>query len=274
MPAWFAAPLLAAGLNAAGGLLSGKTQYKWNKKLADHQYGQNREFAEWQHQKELELRKWQLGYDSPEEQMKRLKAAGLNPNMVYGSGTQASGSFGPPMKYPDVAPYQMAGVQAPDWGSIGTQFQQARLMDAQTDLTKVKTDESSVKQDLMKAQKALTDANPYLKPGYVDSMVLNLKSVAQLKEQESSFMLSKTVPGLEMEGRWERGYLKMQRELDLLQQKFNLGTADQQVKARIIESKEFENALKKVQADWMKDGDITPQHIYQGIFMLLQSLMR
>lgn len=269
---WLAAA--QALLPVATNLISGggpKRQFKYNKKLAEEQSRLNRENAEWAFQKELELRKYQADYDLPKNQMQRYADAGLNPNLIYGQGSP--GHFEPPAA-PTVPGVNMGSVDAHVLGNIGTQIQQARLMAAQTDLTKVKTEESSTKQDLMRAQEALTKANPYMKKEYVESMVLNLKSVAEMKAQESSFMLSKTLPGTEPDGRWERGYLKMQTELGLLEQKFKLGQADQQIKGKIIESKEFENALKQVQARWMQDADITPQHIYQGIFMLLQSLMR
>lgn len=267
-----AMPLLAVGANAItrGGP---KRQLKYNKRMAEFQNAMNRANAEWAFEKELELRKWQAAYDSPASQMARLKEAGLNPNLIYGSGSAAAGKFEAP-NFPSVPGVAAHQIDAAVLGNLGTEFQQARLMAAQTDLTETKTDESSVKQDLMRAQENVVKANPYLRPEYVNAMVLNLKSIAELKAQESSFMLSKTMPGVVPDERWERGFMKMQSELNLLEQKFKLQSADQKIKAQIIESKEFDNALKEVQTRWMQDGEITPQHIYQGIFMLLQSLMR
>lgn len=269
-----AMPLLAVGANA---IASGgpKRQYKYNKRMAQFQNELNRANAEWAFNKELELRKYQAEYDSPAAMMKRFKEAGLNPNLVYGHGTAAGGSFEAPSapNVPGVGTYQ---IDAASLGNIGTQFMQARLMSEQADLTQAKTDESTVKQDLIKAQEALVKANPYMRQEYVDSMVINLKSIAQLKEQEAQFMLSKTVPGFVPgeDVRWERGFLKMQTELSTLEKRFSLMSADQKIKAQIVESKEFQNALQEIQVKWMQDAEITPQHIYQGIFMLLQSLMR
>ena len=71
-----------------------------------------------------------------------------------------------------------------------------------------------------------------------------------------------------------RGYVKMSEELRQLQTRFKLQEGDLKLKAEILQSKEFQNALQKIQVEWMRDAEITPQHIYQGIFMLLQSLMR
>lgn len=41
-------------------------------------------------------------YNSPVEQMRRLKAAGLNPNLVYGHGAVATGGNPPTMSSPNV----------------------------------------------------------------------------------------------------------------------------------------------------------------------------
>lgn len=267
-----AIPILTTAANAIG-RGGPKRQFKYNKKMTDYQNALNRQNAEWAFNKELELRKFQMDYDSPQAQMQRFKDAGLNPNLIYGSGNAAAGSFSPP-DFPSVPGVAAHQIDAAVLGNIGSEFAQARLLAAQTDFTEAKTTESSVKQDLMRAQKDVVKANPYLRPEYVNALVLNLKSVAELKAQESSFMLSKTIPGLEPEGRWERGYLKMHYELKQLETRFKLQEADQKLKAEVLQSKEFQNALQDIQVKWMKDAEITPQHIYQGIFMLLQSLMR
>lgn len=271
---WLAAAQIllpvAANLIAGGGP---KRQYKYNKKLAEDQSKLNRENAQWAFEKELELRRYQAEYDLPKNQMARYADAGLNPNLIYGQGSP--GHFEAP-NMPAVPGVNMGAVDAHVLGNIGTQLQQARLMAAQTDLTKVKTEESSTKQDLNKAQEALIKANPYLREEYVDAMVLQLKSVADMKAQESRWKLRETWTQ-DADGTMvydAKGVQVMQKQLDLLEQKFKLGTSDQKVKAQIIQSKEFENALKEIQVAWMKDADITPQHIYQGIFMLMQMLMR
>lgn len=264
--------ITAASTIGKGGV---KRQYKYNKKLANYQNELNRGNAEWAFNKELELRKYQFELDSPKARMQRYKDAGLNPNLIYGNEAGA-GSFQAPSA-PSVPGVDVGRIDASNTllSNLAESFQQARYMAAQTDLIETKTEESTVKQDLMRAQEDLVKANPYMRKEYVNAMVTNLKSIAELKEQEKSFMLSKTVPGLEAgDERWERGFLKMQTELNVLQQRFNLQKVDQKVKASIIESKEFENALKEIQVKWMKDKEITPQHVYQGIMMLMQSLMR
>lgn len=253
--------VLGAGVNLLGGGLGVKRQYKYNKKLASYQ-----------HKKNMELLKYQLDYNDPESQMARFEEAGLNPNLVYSQGSPGNMEGAP--RYPDIKSPDIQGMYA----QLGTQVQELKLMQAQTDLTKVKRDESGVKQDLMSAQSDLVRANPFMKPEYVNSLVLQLSSAAKLKEQEKNFMLEQVPSGgraaLDRTGMTSVGYIKMDQELQLLYQKFDLGSADAQLKAKVLESKTFQNALQEIQVKWMQDADITPQHIYQGIMLLLSRLMR
>lgn len=60
-----------------------------NKDLADQAFEQNKALNEQTHQQNLELWKYQNEYNAPSAQMERLRAAGLNPQLVYGSGNVA-----------------------------------------------------------------------------------------------------------------------------------------------------------------------------------------
>lgn len=251
---WFL-PALGAAAGWLGGQIGANRQASHNKSLARLQHKQN-----------MELLQYQLDYNTPANQMARFGEAGLNPNLIYGQGSPGNMESAP--RYPDIRPAD----QQSHWMDLGTKFQQMKLMEAQADLTKQKVEESGVKQDVMRAQENLIKANPLMREEYVNSLVSNLESTAKIKEQEADFMLSKTQD--EATGvRWERGFLKMQRELDLLEQKFNLGAADQKIKAEVMQSKEFQNAILEIQKKWLQDGDITSQHIYQGIMMLLSKMM-
>lgn len=238
LPVWLAASIPAAigsAINVAGGLFG----------------------ANMQQNKNLELAKWQAQYNSPANQMARYRAAGLNPNLIYGQGT----------------PGNMERVMPADYASafsnLGSNFQQQQYIAAQTELASSKTQESQVKQGLMKAQESLIKANPLLDPEYVRSMVTNLKSTAQLKEQEAKFMTQSDM----YSGYSTKGEQKMHFEIESLAQKLGLGEQDSKIKAQIIQSKEFQNALHEIQVKWLRDKEITPQHIYMGIMLLLQKMM-
>ena len=73
-----AGQVLGTGINAiAQGKMNKKTR-QWNEKM----YAQQRTDA---------LADWNMqnAYNSPEQQMQRLRDAGLNPNLVYGNGAEA-----------------------------------------------------------------------------------------------------------------------------------------------------------------------------------------
>lgn len=77
---------VAGGISALAGLVSGGLQARTARENTDKTNQANRELAEYQYSKDLEM--WNKGnaYNSPTAQMERLRSAGLNPNLVYGSG--------------------------------------------------------------------------------------------------------------------------------------------------------------------------------------------
>lgn len=115
-----AASLLGTGAQAAA-------QGNMNRK--------NREFAEkqYQQQKQDSLDFWHQNnaYNSPQEQMKRLQEAGLNPNLVYGNGTVANSASAPAT--PNQAKYEgktadfQGGATNALQGYFSTQMMQANL---------------------------------------------------------------------------------------------------------------------------------------------------
>lgn len=191
-------------------------------------------------------------YNSPKAQMQRYRDAGLNPNLIYSQGTP--GNYGTPIDYQQ-------------FGNVGSSFIEASQTSAQTELTQQKTQESVSKTDLIDAQEDLVRANPFLDPEYLANFVEKGIADSQIKRQERDYKLS-----IDAEG-FENGIRKMQTEVDLLMQRYQLGEADKKIKAQVFQSKEFQNELQRIQLNWMKDGDITPQHIYQGIMMVLMKLM-
>lgn len=195
-------------------------------------------------------------YNSPQAQMERLRAAGLNPNLMYGQGTvgNTSGSVAqmqtPRVEFPDVA--------GAAFGALKTVSQRQK-------------NDADIR--IKAAQEELVRANPYLSPGYVDDLVKNLDAVADLKAQERDFMLGTVKPGSNPDS-WRvmessPGFRKMAAEVELLVQKFDLGTADKKLKAEVLQSKEFENAIKEVSIKFLKDGEITPAVVKEFILRLL-----
>jgi hypothetical protein len=121
---------MSAGLPVIGGLIQSNINAKVARENTDKTIAANRAMAEYQYQKDLEM--WNKGnmYNSPLEQMRRLKAAGLNPNMVYGSGSAAGMSAGQLPKYnAPTADYNY--VPPVDIPSTIGMFQDFRLRSAQ-----------------------------------------------------------------------------------------------------------------------------------------------
>lgn len=109
---------------------TGKSQTE----LANQQQIQASETA-WN--RDLEMWNRQNAYNAPAEQMKRLHSAGLNPNLVYGSGSVAgnTGSSLPHYQAPSMkaAPsIDYVGMTA----NILNMWQNFKMRDAQTDLVK------------------------------------------------------------------------------------------------------------------------------------------
>ena len=68
----------------------------------------NRELAELAYQQNVEQWERENAYNHPSEQMARLQEAGLNPNLVYGSGSAVQTSaHSPQMSYPQMQAPQM-----------------------------------------------------------------------------------------------------------------------------------------------------------------------
>lgn len=72
---------IGAGIGMLGSALSQRQNYNYTKKLMELQYQQN-----------LDLWNKQNEYNTPTAQMQRLQAAGLNPNLVYGSSVAGNSS--------------------------------------------------------------------------------------------------------------------------------------------------------------------------------------
>lgn len=259
-------PLAAVGLSLIPKAVDLLGNLFGSSKQADH----NMELAKYQHAANMETVRLQNEYNKPVNQMARYLEAGLNPNLMYGQGSPGNWSSTP--MHPNIQPVDYQSV----YSNLGTGVQQSRMVQSQTDLVEQKTSESQVKQDVMRQQEAVLKANPYLNPQYVNALVTNMASIASVKEQEARFK-KETIAGYFGDSDYqrpiERGMAMMQQQLDALFQKYDLNKADKKIKAEVLQSKQFTNELQEIQVDWMKSGDITPQHIYMGIMLLLQKMM-
>lgn len=86
-----ASTALGGAVQGAIGLAGQALQYRYNKKLAEQQNQYN-----------LDMWNLQNEYNSPSAQMRRFQDAGLNPNLIYGQGTNGNASTAPQMVTPQV----------------------------------------------------------------------------------------------------------------------------------------------------------------------------
>lgn len=143
-------PAIAASLIAAGGqafnAASTGLQNRANRKFALEQYSRQRSDAitDWNMQNQ---------YNSPAAQMERYKAAGLNPNLIYGQTNQA-------------APVRSVNADTPrgnaaqfDAGSVLGAYYDTQLKGQQTDNLKTAQEVAKMDIELKKAQIIATLAN-------------------------------------------------------------------------------------------------------------------
>lgn len=264
--------IIAGGQAAAqvGGQLFGqKRQYKFNRKLQQHQADINEKYLQ-----------NQLEYDSPVNQMKRYEEAGLNKHLIYGQGSP--GNQGSPLSAPDPGSVDMSI----NLGEAAQLFNQSRLMQAQVQAVNANTVKSQNQASLSALQARVLERNPLLSDTGYNAIIDALKATAETKMAESA--ISKT------RSKWfnqkhhgklspqdimdsgdgsETGYRKMDAELALLMQRFNLNDADSAIKAQVLKSKDFQNEILEVQKRFMTDAEITPQHIMQFIQLFLMKLL-
>jgi hypothetical protein len=97
------AQVAGGGLNAVSTAFTNRKQRKWSEQMYNRQRDDN--IAFWNMHNE---------YNSPAMQMKRLREAGLNPNLVYGGSSGGTAGTASPIKTPDV---QQVTHRAPEWGN-------------------------------------------------------------------------------------------------------------------------------------------------------------
>lgn len=264
MPAWIVPAAIAAGQLIAGAIGQNK-QNKDQKRLAAYQAQMNERYLQ-----------QQLEYNSPKAQMARYQDAGLNAHLIYSQGNP--GNQAAPLSAPQQNPsrYDAIGNSLAPMSALANQ---TAMTQSQTAAIDAKTRQTHALTALAKLQADVLSKNPLLDEAGFNAIISSLVSSAEIKAAESGIkqldarLLTKT----QMSGGKDDGLLlgevRLFRELDLLEQRFKLGTLDAKLKAEVLTSKEFANAIAEVQKKWMTEGDITPQHILQFIQLLLMKML-
>lgn len=124
---------IAAGAALGSAVYGGISAGKMNRRAVKFQ----REMFEKQGQRELEYWHMQNQYNLPIEQMKRLKDAGLNPNLVYGTGADAQAA---PLKAGGAPSMPSQMSEAIDFSSVAQMALATKQIQANIDRTQAETE--------------------------------------------------------------------------------------------------------------------------------------
>jgi len=260
MPAWVVPAILGAA-SLVSGIIGRKKQREENFNIAEYQNAQNRGFIREQNE-----------YNSPKSQMSRFQEAGLNPHLIYGQGNPGNQS----------APQQASDIRPIDYGSMGVPealalMNQTGMMQSQIQAQNANTRRTGVLTELNQLQADVVRKNPLLNEEGFNAIITSLKATAESKVANAGMDTLNSewanMQGIGKYGGMKLGEVKLFKELELLEQRFNLGTLDSKIKAEVVNSKEFQNAIMEVQKNFMTNAEITPQHILQFVQLLLMKIL-
>jgi len=263
------AALVVQGLAAAGQAITRggpRRQYKWNRRAANDANAMNRDNALWTLEQNKRLQNEQRVYDSPASQMARYKEAGLNPHLIYGNGSSSAGAAFP-VSAGGLAPSRIDAPDASYPDAVAT-FLGAGQTIAQTELARQKEAESEANTALKSIMVDIQKTNPMLSKGVAEWVATSMMESARLKALESRQWMTQQYG--EQVAKYQ---VKINAELESALQRIGLNTSDLAIKNKILESKEFENMVKEIQAKWLKDAEITPEHFRQGLMLILQKMI-
>ena len=177
--------------SAAGNVLStgisAIAQHYENKATRAH----NLKLAQLQNQWNIEQWERNNDYNSPENQVARLKAAGLNPDLLYGGGIENTSTSSPQMT-------SGAPRTPTDWSSLATinpvgSYLDAQLKQAQIDKINAETKKTGAETSILTDEAAFTKA---LKEGELKLQDIEIKlgnkslqlSDQQIKESQQRLM--------------------------------------------------------------------------------------
>lgn len=129
--------LLGQGINwAAQGSMNKKTR-KWSEDMYARQRADS--LADWS---------MQNAYNSPEQQMARYRAAGLNPNLIYGQQTTSP---------------SVRSTTAPSWNPSPQRFEAGSVTGAylDTQIRQAQIDQLAINQELARAEISLKEAQKF-----------------------------------------------------------------------------------------------------------------
>lgn len=243
------APAIIAGIIAAGSAIinriaenrAQKKQNAANMALADKEFALNQTAVDKQN-----------AYNSPVSQMYRYTEAGLNPNLIYGSGSASAGNQSSLASY-NAPQAQKVGGSMPDFVGLLDQYQNFQMKGAQVDNVKALT-ENIRSRTLNEALRGnLLDVQG--RTGEFDLDTKNMlrpyqASMAELGVRKSQINLKQEIERVAL--------LKQAQMMNLLKSnQLKEGLSIQRLQQEKMQSEILYN---KYRNDWMKQGVTTSDH--------------
>lgn len=134
MPGAILGQIASQGIGALFSEINAGRRQKREHENIDKQTAANIELSKFAYDQDLAQWQRQNQYNTPAQQMERFKAAGLNPNLIYGQGTAGNASSSP--QYQTVRAEKAAAFTAKhNPMEMLSQYQNIRQQNAQIDLT-------------------------------------------------------------------------------------------------------------------------------------------
>lgn len=237
MPAWVVPAAIAAG----GALIN--------------HFAQNNAYR-----KNMQQLREQNRYNTPSSQMARYQAAGLNPNLIYSQGNPGNQSS--MVSYPEASAH--IGTDA------AASYNQSSVAQSQVQATSANVERTKALTEVAKLQAKVLERNPYLNEDAFKAIIDGLVSAAKIKQSDVGIRENEKFFS---DATRQTAASKMFKEVELLEQRFKLGELDMKIKAEVLNSMEFRNAILEVQKKFAADGDIGPNQILQFITLLLNKAL-
>lgn len=135
----------------------------------------NRKMAEYQFSKDLEMWNRANEYNSPSSQMQRYTSAGLNPNLIYGTGSASSGNTATALPKYQAPTAEFNYRPAVDLQSTISMFQDYQLKQAQVDNLREQKRNIQLDGDLKYYYKSLWEPDSSTSPIGEQSLMNQLK---------------------------------------------------------------------------------------------------
>lgn len=136
-------PLIGSVVSGIGSLIGQDIGNKNALEAVDRMNSGNMALAEYQYQTNLDMWNRQNEYNSPVQQMQRLKDAGLNPNLMYGQGNVGNASSLPEYKAPQMGAYTGFG----DLGASAAGNQLIQGLNSYAQIKKVQAETDAIRQN-------------------------------------------------------------------------------------------------------------------------------